>query len=155
MKTKIEDLNIQALTIAVSEVAPVDGIRRYKGSVIIDFKESATEAQKLAAKQVIDTWTNPPENPDDRVWRKFYVALTNSSLWAHIKGQSAQSLGANTAFTVLMVEVTVMRRIEHFAQSWAEFRSNLEKDFNQGQLDEMAALLQRHGFDTELFDLAE
>ena len=155
-------MNVQAVINTLKDVAPIAGVRHPFGDskkIIIDFLPEATEEEKAAAQAIADTWIDPPENPSDRAWNQLVTDLLNSDLWVHAKAASKQSLGANTAFTVAMSVLTVTRQIEQFALAWADLRNELSDtslgDFNQGQLDAIALLLERQGFALELFDLVK
>ena len=55
-------LTLGKLDQAVRVVCPIIGLRRaMDGTVSIVFTEDATEAQRIAAQAVVDTWVEPPE----------------------------------------------------------------------------------------------
>jgi hypothetical protein len=55
-------LTLGKLDQAVRVVCPIIGLRRaMDGTVSIVFTEDATEAQRIAAQAVVDTWVDPPE----------------------------------------------------------------------------------------------
>ena len=55
-------LTLGKLDQAVRVVCPIIGLRRaMDGMVSIVFTEDATEAQRIAAQAVVDTWVDPPE----------------------------------------------------------------------------------------------
>ena len=55
-------LTLGKLDQAVRVVCPIIGLRRaMDGTVSIVFTDDATEAQRIAAQAVVDTWVDPPE----------------------------------------------------------------------------------------------
>lgn len=55
-------LTLGKLDQAVRVVCPILGLRRaMDGTVSIVFTDDATEAQRIAAQAVVDTWVDPPE----------------------------------------------------------------------------------------------
>lgn len=55
-------LTLGKLDQAVRVVCPIIGLRRaIDGTVSIVFTDDATEAQRIAAQAVVDTWVEPPE----------------------------------------------------------------------------------------------
>lgn len=55
-------LTLGRLDQAVRVVCPIIGLRRATdGTVSIVFTEDATEAQRISAQAVVDTWVEPPE----------------------------------------------------------------------------------------------
>ena len=55
-------LTLGKLDQAVRVVCPIIGLRRaMDGTVSIVFTDDATEAQRIAAQAVVDTWVEPPE----------------------------------------------------------------------------------------------
>lgn len=55
-------LTLGKLDQAVRVVCPIIGLRRaMDGTVSIVFTNDATEAQRIAAQAVVDTWVDPPE----------------------------------------------------------------------------------------------
>lgn len=55
-------LTLGRLDQAVRVVCPIIGLRRaMDGTVSIVFTEDATEAQRISAQAVVDTWVEPPE----------------------------------------------------------------------------------------------